>query len=86
MSSTDFSKIKDFYNIVPISDGFHYLCKDADGNYFKHHKAEEEIREHLIFKTSEAAQDYINRYLDPIKYKPEIFGYRVDYLVAEVLD
>ena len=62
--------MKTLYDIVPIEDGYHYLGLDAEGNYILKSKTDP-LEPTLIFKYELEAQKYINKYLDPKKYKPE---------------
>lgn len=74
----------DLYEIVPIGDGSHYMCKDEDGKYYRQHKAYDST-DQLAFYTEETAQKYIDKYLDSKLYKPEIFGRNVDYLSFKII-
>jgi hypothetical protein len=78
--------ITELFEIVPINDGLHYLCKDKSGQYFKRHKGESQTKEDLVFISKKVAQDYIDKYLDANKYIPEVFGYNIDYLVADLIE
>ena len=64
--------IKTLYSIVPIGDGYHYLCEAKQGEYKLVHKAEgctEGIP--LTFTSCEAADSYIKMYLNESKYEVE---------------
>ena len=76
--------IVELFEIVPVGDGSHYLCKDNSGRYFTEHKAIDRS-EQLVFDSETVAQSYINKYLDADKYVPELFGYDLDYLPADVI-
>lgn len=72
------------FGIVPIGDGSHYLCKDSSGEYFIEHKAYT-VKEQLAFYSEETAQKYIDKYLDANKYKPEVFGHNIDYILFDII-
>lgn len=75
------NNLKEFWHIVPVNDGYHYVCETHDGKHFLQPKAENFIREsgnELIFGTRIAAQDYINHYLDYSAFKPEKFLRRME--------
>lgn len=74
----------ELYEIVPVGDGSHYICKNEYGEYYREHKAYHN-KDQLAFDTAKTAQKYIDKYLDAKSYKPEIFGYNVDYLTFEVI-
>ena len=78
---TEFTNL---FEIVPIGDGVHYLCKDSSGRYFTEHKANT-IREQLVFDSEVTAQKYIEKYLDINKYKPELFGYNIKFLPSKII-
>ena len=72
------------YEIVPIGDGMHYMCKNENGEYYRQTKAHDNT-DQLAFYTEATAQQYIDKYLDPKLYKPEIFGRNVDYLSFDII-
>ena len=62
------------WHIVPVNDGFTYLCIDENKNYILKEKAKESIsNDKLIFDTQEKAQDFINSNLDVKAYRTERF-------------
>ena len=61
-----------YYHIVPINDGYHYLCRNENGYYLQHKAIDlENLQDALCFTTEEAARMYIEAKLDTAKYKPE---------------
>ena len=78
-------KVIECFEIVPIGDGLHYLCRDGDGHYFHQHKAESDTSDRLIFESEALAQDYIDRYLDGAKYRPEYVVYNAKYLPKNII-
>lgn len=62
------------YHIVPINDGYTYLCLNSNSGYVLHKKAEElpsNITE-ILFNNEQTAQRYIDgNLLNPQNYKPE---------------
>lgn len=76
------NNLKELWHIVPVNDGYHYVCETNDGKHFLQPKAENFIREsgnELMFATKIAAQDYINAYLDSCMFKPEKFLTRIGF-------
>ena len=64
--------MKEFWHIVPINDGFSYLCVDKEGSHFLNRKEDGIIPElKLSFKSKQEAMLYISKHLDIEKYKPE---------------
>lgn len=66
---------KELWCIVPIGDGYHYVCETNDGKWFLQHKAQKfnpKSGKELVFKTESETQDYINCCLDASKFKPEL--------------
>lgn len=61
-----------FYHIVPKGSGCSYLAKDDNGNHIILKKIGMPNIS-LIFPTAEAAQEYIDKYLDNT-YVPEHIG------------
>lgn len=63
--------IKTLFSIVPINDGYKYLCKDKDNNHFLKHKADDELDYTLLFVFEKFANKYIKKNLDVNEYKVE---------------
>jgi hypothetical protein len=76
--------VVELYEIVPVGDGSHYMCRNEAGEYYRQHKAYHN-KDQLAFYTEEIAQKYIDKYLDSELYKPEWFGYNLDYLFFEII-
>lgn len=72
------------FEIVPVGDGVHYMCKNNMGEYYREHKAYT-VKEQLAFDTEVTAQKYIDKYLDTNLYKPEAFGYNLKYLPCKLI-
>jgi hypothetical protein len=72
------------YEIVPVGDGLHYICKNNAGEYYKEHKGYT-VKEMLVFDSESTAKKYINKHLDADLYKPEKFGYNIKHLPCEVI-
>ena len=79
------AKFIELFSIVPIGDGFHYLCRDDDGNYFQRRKIDHSINERLIFESEVLAQNYIDKYLDAERYMSECILYREDYAPKNII-
>ena len=78
-------KFIEFFSIVPIGDGYHYLCKDNNGNHFEKHKIEFDTGERLIFENEHLARQYIDKYLDVERYRPGFILYRNDCIIGTVI-
>lgn len=64
--------IKKHYSIIPIGDGYHYLCKSTDGKHFLQRKDDDNIDDDTLFFTTEnMAYDYIQENLEKDKYEVE---------------
>ena len=72
------------FEIVPVGDGVHYMCKNSNGEYYREHKAYT-VKEQLVFTTEAMAQKYIDKYLDADLYTPEAFGYNLKYLPCKLI-
>jgi hypothetical protein len=76
------------FQIVPVNDGYHYMCKNAEG-YYLNRKEESGTVDDLIFETEQIAQKYINRYSSSFNlnycWKPEDILYNVKYIPTEVI-
>ena len=72
------------FEIVPVNDGSHYMCKNSNGEYYQEHKAYT-VKEQLAFDTEATAQKYIDKYLNADLYKPEMFGYNLKYLPCKLI-
>jgi hypothetical protein len=72
------------YEIVPIGDGSHYMCKNENGEYYREHKACNS-KDQLVFSSKHMAQKYIDKYLNADHYVPEQFGYNIDYLLCKII-
>jgi hypothetical protein len=72
------------FEIVPIGDGLHYMCKNDAGKYYKEHKGYT-VKEMLAFDSESTAQKYIKKYMDTNLYKPEMFGYDIKCLPCIVI-
>jgi hypothetical protein len=79
------NKLIELFSIVPVGDGYHYLCKDNDGNYFERNKNERNTNERLIFESKALAKAYIDKYLDAEKYEPGFIWYRDDCIPNNVI-
>jgi hypothetical protein len=61
------------FRIVPIKDGYHYVCKDSRGQHYHAHKVNNNLSlETLYFINNTVAQQYIDKYLEKQDYKPEL--------------
>ena len=63
------------YSIVPINDGYTYLCLNLNGGYELYEKAETRPSNliELLFDDEQSAQKYIEENLtSPENYKPEV--------------
>ena len=78
------SEVVELYEIVPIGDGSHYICKNENGEYYRQPKSHDNA-DQLAFYTEATAQRYIDKYLDSKLYKPEFFGHNVDYLSFDII-
>lgn len=74
----------ELYEIVPVGDGMHYICKNELGEHYREHKAYM-VKEQLVFNTKATAQEYIKKYLDADYYIPEAFGYSVEHLPCAII-
>lgn len=64
--------IKTFYSIVPVNDGYHYVCKNANNEHILIHKEEDPpIGGSLVFNTEDMANDYIIKNLNADEFKSE---------------
>ena len=74
------------FRIVPVNDGYHYVCRNTEGHYYLNRKENQDTPDDLIFETEKLAQEYIDKYLD-IKHpwRPEYINYRVDCIPTEVI-
>ena len=63
--------MKTYYAIVPINDGYNYVCKNPNGLHFLKSKEDRFINNSLIFESSIDAAAYILDNLDADKYKFE---------------
>lgn len=64
--------IKTLYSIVPIGDGYHYLCKSADGKHFLQRKDSDDVNgSQVLFASEDIANDYIRYNFEECKYKAE---------------
>ncbi len=78
--------MKSFWQIVPINDGYTYLCMDNNKKYFLKEKAKELMFEgKLFFNTQEEAQNFIDINLDSSIYKAENFWINDDYYDKKLL-
>ena len=68
-------KLVTYYYIIPIGDGYTYLCLNKEGVYVLQEKAEKPLYSFstIYFSKENYAQEYINTHLDSKKYKPEWF-------------
>ena len=74
----------DLYSIILSNDRNYYVCKDSSGEYFIEHKGDI-TNGKLVFYSEAVAQDYINKYLDVDKYKPERYMCNVNYLPDNII-
>ncbi len=68
-------ELKSYWQIVPIGDGYHYLCKDKSGDFVSQRK-DEELKEDLtplVFKDVESSQKFIEGNFLKEEYIPEEF-------------
>ena len=72
------------YQIVPMNDGYHYVLIDDHGNHLLEHKAAN-VQKRLVFDSEEAAQSYIDKYLDDGAYKPEMYFCNIQYLPDNII-
>ena len=64
--------VKTLYSIVPVNDGYHYLCESTDGKHFLQHKDDDDVNgAQLLFTSRDAANDYIKYNLEECKYEVE---------------
>lgn len=75
----------ELFDIVPIDEGYHYLCQDEDGNYFEGNKADSDTSARLVFESKSLAQEYIDKYLNPKKYEPEFIFYNSKYAPKNII-
>ena len=76
----DYNDYVELFRIVPVNDGFHYMCMNCFGQFYLAHKVDDPTsREALIFETEELAQLFIDKHFEKdctIKiYKPEFVLY-----------
>ena len=61
-----------YYQIVPIGDGYHYVGLNENNQPTLYHKKYRTPQTtNLLFKTEEAAQEYININLEVSRFKPQ---------------
>ena len=77
------------FRIVPANDGYHYVCKNAEGQHYSNRKENQDTPDDLIFETEELAQKYIDKHLNIFNatyhWKPEYINYRVGCIPTEVI-
>lgn len=78
------SDVVKLYEIVPVGDGSHCICKNELGEHYRERK-EYTTKEQLVFNTKATAQEYIKKYLDADYYIPEAFGYSVEHLPCAII-
>lgn len=75
-------KLTTLYHIVPVHDGYHYVCLDK---YGEHHVVENKTRDnigdkvYIAFKSEKDAEKYIEKHLDKEKYKSEVFYINLEF-------
>lgn len=74
----------DLYSIIMSNDRNYCVYKDAAGEYCLKHKGNDDNGK-LVFYSEAVAQDYINKYLDADKYKPERYICNVNYLPDNII-
>lgn len=78
----------ELFRIVLNGDGYHYLCRNNDGQFYFEHKKNNN-NEALIFVTKELAQDCIDTYMstpgDMVVYVPEFILYHRDHLPQNII-
>ena len=74
----------DLYSIILSNDRNYCVHKDEAGEYFLNHKGND-ANGKLVFYSEVVAQDYINKYLDVDKYKPERYMCNVNYLPDNII-
>ena len=60
------------WHIVPVNNGCTLMCRDSDGNFYIGRKENNNEGE-LEFDTEEAANNYIDDWFEPGRFKAEKF-------------
>lgn len=88
----DYTDYVELFRIVPVNDGFHYMCMNCFEQFYFAHKATDHLNpETLYFINEIVAQQFIDKYLDRPEnelkiYKPEFILLRADYAPESVIE
>lgn len=78
----------ELFRIVPNGDGYHYLCRNNDGQFYFEHKTNNND-EVLVFATKELTQECIDTYMstpdDMVGYVPEFVLYHKYHLPQNII-